>query len=108
MAQVAAARRPFAAEQEAPCSTDVLLNHGTCIFKRIGGLLRQRMHTAVHVGMVMHQVFPLRFDDRDGLLRRCRVIEVDQGLSVHLPVQDGKLKPKRRCIQGLAHASSLG
>ena len=107
--QVDGVRRPGRPDDLAGFrSTDVMLHHGTCIFKRIGGLLRQRVHTAVHIGMVMHQVFPLRFDDRNGLLGRCRVVEVDQRLSVHLPVQDGKLKPKRRCIQGLAHASSLG
>ena len=58
-------------------STNVVLHHGACIFKRVRGLLRQRMHAAVHIGMVMHQVFPLGLNDRNGLLRRCRVVEVD-------------------------------
>ena len=61
--------------------------------------LAQPVHAAMHVGVVVFVVSRDRFDDLDRLLRRRRVVEIDQRLAVDLLVQRREVargSPRRR------------
>ena len=65
-------------------------------------LLREHVQAAVDVGVVVPVVVAHRIDHRVGLLRRGRVVEVDQRLAVNLPSQDREAR-----AEGL-HVESSG
>ena len=65
----------------------VALDAGARTLVGLGGPLAQKMHTTVDVRVVEGVVGDERVDDRLGLLARRRVVEVDEGLAVHLLVQ---------------------
>ena len=57
-------------------------------FVVVGGPLAQGVHAAVHVGIVVQVVVADGVDNRPGLLRGGRVVQVDQGFAVDQLIQD--------------------
>ena len=60
------------------------------------------MQTAMHIGVVVLVVMPERIDDRARLLRRRRVIKIDQRLAVHPFAEDREVLANRIPIEGAA------
>ncbi len=57
-----------------------------------GRLLRQRVHAAVHVGMVRAGVPGHRVDHRGGLLGGRRIVEIGEGVAVDAAGEHGKVR----------------
>src|SRR5207248_4434296 len=68
---------------------------------RLGGPLREQMHSAVHVGVVLQVVARDRVDHRARLLAGGGAVEIDERLSADLLVQGGKVLANRLHVQGL-------
>ena len=60
------------------------------------------MQTAMHIGVVVLVIMAERIDHRARLLRRRRVIEIDQRMPVHLLVEDREILANRLPIDGIA------
>src|SRR5690606_7863041 len=58
---------------------------------KIGGVLRQPVHTTVDVGVGLAVVQAFRFDHDFGLLRGGGVVQIHQRLVAYPPRQDGKV-----------------
>ena len=58
-------------------------------FHQIGGLLREGVHAAVHIGLIMvvHLVYGLNYLTR--CLGCCGIVKVDEGAALYLTLQDG-------------------
>ena len=54
------------------------------------GQLREVVRSAVDVGVVIRQVFSLSLDDGKRLLGAGRIVQIDQGLPMHLTLEDGE------------------
>ena len=74
--------------------------------ERGGGLLRDRVHAAVHVGVVLAVVAVHRVEHRERLLRRGRGVEVDEALAVHLPLQDREVGLDAGDVERWSHQRS--
>ena len=61
----------------------------------VGRLLRQRVHAAVHVAVVLLDELALGVEHLPRLVRRRRVVEVDQRLAVDLARQHGEVLADR-------------
>ena len=83
-------------------SADVVGDFAPGAFVGFGGELGEVMGPAVDVGVVVRQIFPLSFDDGEGLLRAGRIVEVDQWLAMDRPVQDRKVASNAfgQCVGG--------
>ena len=62
----------------------------------------QFVQPAMHVGVVVLVIMPERSEHRARLLRGGRVVEIDQRPAMHLLVEDRKVFPNRRPIDGSA------
>ena len=69
---------------------------------RLGRARTQLVQAAMHVGVVVLVVVAQRLDHRARLLRRGRVVEIDQRLAVHLFVQDREVLADRGPVDGSA------
>ncbi len=56
----------------------------------------------MHIGVVVLVIMLERIDDRARLLRRRRVVEINQRLAVHLLVEDREVLANRIPIEGAA------
>ena len=75
-------------------------------FVRRGGLLRDGVDAPVDVGVVGAVVLVHRVDDRGGLLRRRRGVEVDETLAVDLPFEDREVGLDARDVEVGAHQAA--
>ena len=58
---------------------------------QVGSLLRQVVHAAVDVGIDVEVFLPHSVEHTQRLLGRCRIVQIDQRLAVHLALQDGEV-----------------
>ena len=58
---------------------------------QVGGLLRQVMNAAMHIGIHVQIFFAHRIEHAERLLRCCRIIKINQRLIIYFPRQDGKV-----------------
>lgn len=77
----------------------VLLDFLTGSFVGVSGFLRQGVHPTVNIGVVPLIVVHDHIDYLLWCLRGGRVVQIHQGLSVHLPVKDGKILSNGEYVQ---------
>ena len=70
------------------------------VFVRGGGLLGDRVHAAVDVGVVRAVAVVHRVEHRERLLRRRRRVEVDEALAVDLAPEDREVALDRGDVEG--------
>ena len=70
-----------------------------CRFISLSGLFSQRVKPAVDIGVAVAPDPDHRIDHRLWLLSTRRTIQIDQSLTVDLPLEDRELRPNRRHIQ---------
>ena len=78
---------------------------GDALPRALVGLGRARaqfVQAAMHVGVVVLVIMPERIEHRARLLRRGRVVEIDQRLAMHLLVEDREVLANRGPIDGSA------
>ena len=63
-------------------------------------LLGERVHAAVHVGVVRARVVGDRIDDRGGLLRRSRVVEIGERVAIDASREHGEISAYAREVKG--------
>ena len=71
------------------------------LFESLGRLVRQGVQAAVDVGVAALHRRHQGVDYRARLLRRGRVVQIDQRFAVHLPRQDRELRPHGVGIEGV-------
>ena len=71
--------------------TDELLRAHPCPLIDIRRLDRELIRAAVRVRITVRTVVSDRADDRLWLLRRCAIVEINNGTAVHFCLQDGKI-----------------
>ncbi len=71
------------------------------------GLLSERVDRPVDVGVVTRIVVDESVDHLLGLLRRGCVVEIDQPLAVHLPLQDREVSPDLLDVEQLLSSACL-
>ena len=75
-----------------------------CAFVGVGRALTQRMHAAMHVGVIALVVAGDRVDDRARTLARRGIVEIDERLAVDLLRKDRKVAPNRSDVEALSGA----
>lgn len=72
----------------------------------------QLVQTSMHIRVVVFVIGTQRLDDRARLLRRRRIIEINQRMPMHLLIQDREIFPERlpirRLFRNLMHPSMCG
>ena len=59
--------------------------------QQVGSLLRKVVHAAMHVGVHVQVLVAHGIKHTKGLLRGCRIIQIDQGFSIYFPLQYGEV-----------------
>ena len=70
---------------------DEALQFVSSSFEGVGGALRQRVHAAMDVRVVVAVIVRLGVDDRAWVLCRGAVVQIRQRFAIHLLVQDGEI-----------------
>src|SRR5438105_1564988 len=65
--------------------------------------LAQKMRCPMDVGVIEFVIVDQRIDDRTGLLRRIRAVEIDQRLAMYELMQNRKILPNPLYIEALTY-----
>ena len=69
---------------------------GARLLERVGRALAEPVHAAMHVGVLLDVELRQSIDHDLRLLRRRRVVEIDERLAVNVLAQEGKVPADRR------------
>ena len=70
---------------------DELTHLFASLLMQIGGLLREIVHTTMHIGIHIEILVPHGVEHHERLLRGSRIVKIDQRLLIHLAPQDGEI-----------------